>query len=74
MKKILAVSALLASVAAFAASVASDNTFGVLKISDTTSQQLVISVPWENVGSGGNVKITDLVLPTGLDEGTTLYV
>lgn len=73
MKKLVAVSALLASVAAFAtSSVTSDNTFGVLKISDTTSQELIISVPWEKVG-GGDVKITDLVLPTGLSEGTMLY-
>lgn len=73
MKKLVAVSALLASVAAFAtSSVTSDNTFGVLKIADTTSQELIISVPWEKVG-GGDVKITDLVLPTGLSEGTMLY-
>lgn len=74
MKKLVAVSALLASVAAFATSVTSDNTFGVLKIADTTSQQLIISVPWVAVGDGEtNVKITDLVLPTGLEDGTMLY-
>ena len=72
MKKIVAISALLASIAAFATSVTSENTFGVLKIADTTSEQLIISVPWEKVG-GGDVKITDLVLPKGLYDSTKLY-
>ena len=75
-KQIVTACALIASVAAFAASVQSDNTFGVLKVAstatDSASGQLIIPVPWENVG-GGAVVATNYVLSTGRKSGDKLY-
>lgn len=75
-KQIVTACALIASVAAFAASVTSDNTFGVLKVAstatDVASGQLIIPVPWENVGGGG-VVATNYVLSTGRKSGDKLY-
>lgn len=75
-KQIVTACALIASVAAFAASVQSDNTFGVLKVAstatDSASGQLIIPVPWENVG-GGAVVATNYVLSTGRKTGDKLY-
>lgn len=75
-KQIVTACALIASVAAFAASVTSDNTFGVLKVASTAtagaSGQLIIPVPWENVGGGG-VVATNYVLSTGRKSGDKLY-
>ena len=75
-KQIVTACALIASVAAFAASVTSDNTFGVLKVASTAtavkSGQLIIPVPWENVGGGG-VVATNYVLSTGRSVGDNLY-
>ena len=75
-KQIVTACALIASVTAFAASVTSDNTFGVLKVASTAtagaSGQLIIPVPWENVG-GGDVVATNYVLSTGRKIGDKLY-
>lgn len=72
MKKIIAGCALLASFAAVATTVESANTFGVLKVTDASTTELIIAVPWTAVGTG-NIKVTDLVLPTGLADGDKLY-
>ncbi|MBQ8126123.1 MAG: hypothetical protein IJ173_09660 [Kiritimatiellae bacterium] len=70
-KQIVTACALIASVAAFATSVESSNTFGVLKIAAPAGQS-IIPVPWEKVG-GGDIAVTDYVLPTGLSTGDMLY-
>ena len=70
-KQIVTACALIASVAAFATSVESSNTFGVLKIAAPVGQS-IIPVPWEKVG-GGDIVVTDYVLPTGLSTGDMLY-
>ncbi len=70
-KQIVTACALIASVAAFATSVESSNTFGVLKIAAPKGQS-IIPVPWEKVG-GGDIVVTDYVLPTGLTDGDLLY-
>lgn len=70
-KQIVTACALIASVAAFATSVESSNTFGVLKIAAPAGQS-IIPVPWEKVG-GGDIVVADYVLPTGLSTGDMLY-
>lgn len=70
-KQIVTACALIASVAAFAASVTSDNTFGVLKVS-ASAGQTIIPVPWEAVG-GGDIVVTNYVLTTGLTNDDLLY-
>ncbi len=72
-KQIVTACALIASVAAFATSVTSDNTFGVLKLADTTTSELIIGVPWVAVGTG-NVSPTNLVLAANLTSGDMLYM
>ena len=70
-KQIVTACALIASVAAFATSVESSNTFGVLKIAAPIGQS-IIPVPWENVG-GGDIVATNYVLSTGRSVGDKLY-
>ena len=72
-KQIVTACALIASVAAFATSVESSNTFGVLKLADTTTSELIIGVPWVAVGTG-NVSPTNLVLAANLRNGDMLYM
>lgn len=72
-KQIVTACALIASVAAFATSVESSNTFGVLKLADTTTSELIIGVPWVAVGAG-NVSPTNLVLAANLNDGDMLYM
>jgi len=72
-KQIVTACALIASVAAFATSVTSENTFGVLKLADTTTSELIIGVPWVSVGTG-NVSPTNLVLAANLSNGDMLYM
>jgi len=74
-KQIVTACALIASVAAFAASVTSDNTFGVLKIDvSETATEVVIPVPWAAIGSGdGAVKVVDFIMPNGRKNGDKLY-
>jgi len=75
-KQIVTACALIASVAAFATSVESSNTFGVLKIDvGATAKEVVIPVPWAAVGTGdAAIKVTDFVLATGRASGDTLYI
>ena len=77
-KQIVTACALIASVAAFATSVESSNTFGVLKIASTAtaekSAQLIIPVPWENVGTAsGVIDPTAYVLTTNRKKDDTLF-
>ena len=72
-KQIVTACALIASVAAFATSVESENIFGVLKLPDTNTVELIIGVPWVKVGSG-NVSPTNLVLATNLRDNDMLYM
>ena len=74
-KQIVTACALIASVAAFATSVESSNTFGVLKIDvGETTKEVVIPVPWAAVGTGdAAIKVTDFVLATGRVDGDKLY-
>lgn len=73
MKKIVLAGAVLASVAAVATAVESSNTFGVMKITDSETKELVIGVPWVAVGSANNdaINAMNLVLPTA--NGDQLY-
>ena len=77
-KQIVTACALISSVAAIAASVTSDNTFGVLKVAapdgvEVASKQLLIPVPWESVGDARSVVATNYVLSTGRKAGDQLY-
>ena len=76
-KQIFSACALIASVAAFATSVESANTFGVLKVdasaADGKTAQLIIPVPWEDVGGNGQITATNYVLSTGRIAGDKLY-
>ncbi len=75
-KQIVTACALIASVAAFATSVESSNTFGVLKIDvGATTTEVVIPVPWAAVGTeDAAIKVTDFVLATGRASGDALYI
>ena len=72
-KQIVSACALIASVAAFATSVTSENTFGVMKLGDTEMSELIIGVPWVAVGSG-DVSPTNLVLAANLRNDDMLYM
>lgn len=75
MKKIVLASAVLASVAAVATAVESSNTFGVMKITDSVTRELVIGVPWAAVSSANNdaINAMNLVLPTADDDQLYWY-
>ena len=78
-KQIVSACALIASVAAFATSVTSENTFGVMKIAapakvSSSLVQLIIPVPWENVGaSTGAIDPTAYVLATNRKKDDALF-
>lgn len=75
MKKIVLAGAVLASVAAVATAVESSNTFGVMKITDSETRELVIGVPWAAVSSANNdaINAMNLVLPTADDDQLYWY-
>lgn len=64
-KQIVTACALIVSIAAFAASVESANTFGVMKITASAGSQVIIPVPWVSIGSNNCVKATEYILPNG---------
>lgn len=73
-KQIVTACALIASVAAVAASVTSDNMFGILKVTSTATSsagaELIIPIPWVTVGNKENkVNVTDYILTTGRISG-----
>lgn len=67
-KTILSITMLVAG-AALASTVSSDQTFGVLKVT-SSAYETAISVPWVAAGTGGNVKVKDLVKTSNLTAGT----
>lgn len=71
-KQIVTACALIASVAAFATSVESSNTFGVLKYAGTVSSEVMVSVPWLAVG-GANISPANLVLASNRVVGDQMY-
>ena len=54
------------------AAVQSANTFGVLKVA-STMKQTIISVPWVEVGTGGDIAVSNLVMTSNLTAGDMLY-
>ena len=76
MKKSLILSAaVIATTAAMASAVESSNTFGVLKVTAAANQdEVVMSVPWVEVGSSEDIPLADLfTTASDLAEGDKLY-
>lgn len=71
MKLRLMICTAAASTALFAADVESA-TYGVLAVSDTTTTNTVVGVPWVNVGEG-NVTLSNLVSTATLAENDMVY-
>lgn len=79
MKRTLLLSMMLAGVATCLAEpptseVSSANTIGLLKVSDTTKDCLLVAVPWLDYGAGGEIKVVDLIKTANLVDGDKLYV
>ena len=72
--KTLACLCALAAIPAFGTeAVTSANTFGVLKV-ECASQKVIIATPWVECLTAGNVKVTDLVMTSGLENGDAILV
>ena len=64
----------LAAIPAFGTeAVTSANTFGVLKVT-CSAQKVIIATPWVECLTAGNVKVTDLVMTSGLETGDAILV
>ena len=72
MKKIIASITMLAAGAALASTVTSAQTFGVLKVTSSKAET-VICVPWVAAGTGGDIKVKDVVKTSGLTKGSDEY-
>lgn len=72
MKKLMLLTSTLVAGVAFASSVSSTQTFGVLKVASDL-EQTVISVPWVAAGTGDPIMVKDFVKTNGLNKGTMLY-
>lgn len=72
MKLRLMIAAVVASTALFAVDPTSD-TFGMIRVNDNCSNT-VIGVPWVNVGTTGNVTLSNLVSTATLAEGDKVYL
>ncbi|MBR4354846.1 MAG: hypothetical protein IKP97_06095 [Kiritimatiellae bacterium] len=72
MKKLMLLTSTLVAGLAFASSVSSTQTFGVLKVASDL-EQTVISVPWVAAGTGEDIMVKDFVKTNGLNNGTMLY-
>ena len=71
--KTLACLCALAAIPAFGNVVAtSTNTFGVLKV-NCSAQKVIIATPWVECLTAGNVKVTDLVMTSGLADGDAIF-
>lgn len=70
MKTIL--SALAIAAASTALAVESSNTFGILRV-DSSAEQTIVSVPWENAG-GGAIKVKDVVKTANLTPASETYI
>ena len=74
MKKLIASLTILATGAALASSVNSEQTFGVLKIT-SSAKETAISVPWISAGtSGETIKVKDFVKTSNLSKDDLLMV
>ena len=72
--KTLACLCALAAIPAFGTvAVTSTNTFGVLKVT-CSAQKVIIATPWVECLTAGNVKVTDLVMTSGLANGDAILV
>ena len=73
--KTLACLCALAAIPAFGTeAVTSANTFGVLKV-ECASQKVIIATPWVKCGDATSpVKVTDLVMTSGLETGDAILV
>lgn len=70
MKTIL--SALAIAAASTALAVESSNTFGILRV-DSDKAQTIVSIPWTACGTGGAIKVKDVVKTANLTKGDQLY-
>ena len=73
MKRLVFAAALSFAASAFADTVQSANTFGVLKIADTTHANVAVCVPWVAAGAGGPVNVTNLVMASNREAGDVVY-
>lgn len=73
MKRLVFAAALSFAASAFADTVQSASTFGVLKIADTTHTNLAVCVPWVAAGAGGPIKVADIVMASNREEGDVVY-
>ena len=72
--KTLACLCALAAIPAFGTvAVTSTNTFGVLKVT-CSAQKVIIATPWVECLTADNVKVTDLVMTSGLADGDAILV
>lgn len=62
----------VASVALFANDPKDSATYGILAVSDTTTTNTVVGVPWVNVGEG-NVTLSNLVSTATLNDNDMVY-
>ena len=79
MKRTLLLSMMLAGVATCLAEpptseVSSANTIGLVQVADATKDCLLVAVPWLDYGTGGEIKVVDLIKTANLADGDKLYV
>ena len=79
MKRTVLLSLVLAGAATCLAStskeVSSANTIGLLQVTDTTKEYLLVAVPWLDYGTGSeSIKVADLIKTATLTSGDKLYV
>lgn len=72
MKLRLMTCAIVASAALFAENEYDSATYGILAVSDTTTTNTVVGVPWVNVGEG-NVTLSNLVSTATLENNDVIY-
>lgn len=72
MKRLVFAAALSVTALAFADTVQSTDTFGVLKIGDTTSPTVVLCVPWKGVDNE-DVKVANLIMTSNRKADDELY-
>lgn len=72
MKRLVFAAALSFAAFAFADTVSGTDTYGVLKIADTTHATVVVCVPWIGV-NGSAIKVSDLIMTSNRKNGDVLY-
>ena len=73
MKRLVFAAALSFAVSAFADTVQSANIFGVMKIDGTSTANLAVCVPWVAAGTGGDIKVADIVMASNRETGDVVY-